>query len=327
MSRVLADSLGFLRNPGELPFVSANDSLPDLDLVHLTAAPPWLGSVGEVITAVKQFRENLALHPNVVIVEKRSDLERTGVLKVVLGLQNAPEYCLSRTTMGLLQEFGVRIVQIAYKDQNEYGGGFAWPAMGLTDHGRILIRVMGQCGMILDLSHAGHQTARDALKFIREEGVRVSVCITHTGCYSVYPHIRNLPDDVLKGVAELGGVVGIYGLTFGLDRTENDWLAVFRHICQAERLAGKEAVCIGSDIPYNAVSAKKDFERFEMMRAKFDADGLLNARYPDYVTDLLGPNKMAWLSKELLTEESDDLNGKNICGRNFLNFLQRSLPE
>ena len=44
---------------------------------------------------------------------------------------------------------------------------------------------------------------------------------SQTGCYSQYRHIRNLPDDVLKSVAELGGIVGISMTTYTNDESDN----------------------------------------------------------------------------------------------------------
>lgn len=317
---IRADSLGFLAAPGSSPVALENLVL---DLIHLTAAPPWVTQSTPLFKVVEDFVREISVPGGHTVVRNRSDLGKTG-LQIVLGLQNAVELSppvdnhLFDAVLRLYEK-GIRIMQLAYQDQNPYGAGFAWPVTGLTTMGRQLIKAMASVGMILDLAHSSHQTARDALKFIASEQLLVPVMISHTGCYRVYPHLRNLPDDVLRGVAKRGGVLGIFGLTFCLHQTSNEFFSAFMpHLRHALEVCGPEAVCVGTDIPYNTESPEAGETRFQQMQEKLDPHGLFNLRCPDYLPGLSGPAKLNYLAASGVPEP--------VLGENLFSFLRRSLP-
>jgi membrane dipeptidase len=98
-------------------------------------------------------------------------------------------------------------------------------------------------GIIPDLSHAGVLTARDVLKTSKKP-----VIISHTGCRALVRNARCAPDEVLKGVGDSGGVVGIFAMSFWL--TEDPVPTVDHYILQLQHVidvAGMDAVGISND--------------------------------------------------------------------------------
>ena len=81
-------------------------------------------------------------------------------------------------------------------DEAEHGG--------LNDEGRAIVREMNRLGMLVDLSHVAATTMHDALDVTTS-----SVIVSHSGCRAVTDHPRNVPDDVLRRIADNGGVVMI----------------------------------------------------------------------------------------------------------------------
>lgn len=75
---------------------------------------------------------------------------------------------------------------------------------GLTDFGREVIREMNRLGMMVDVSHVSAGTLRDVLEVSTAPAIA-----THSSCYAIAPHRRNLTDDQIKAIAKTGGTVQI----------------------------------------------------------------------------------------------------------------------
>jgi membrane dipeptidase len=124
---------------------------------------------------------------------------------IVLGLEGATPIENELDRLDVLFGLGVRQIGIAYNDANALGSGVNEISDGgLTAFGRKAVRRMNQLGLLIDLSHSSDQTALDTCR-----ASRIPVCLTDAGARSVWPTRRMKPDDVLRAVADTGGLVGI----------------------------------------------------------------------------------------------------------------------
>lgn len=73
---------------------------------------------------------------------------------------------------------------------------------GLTHFGRQVVREMNHIGMMVDISHVSVGTMHDAL-----DASGAPLIASHSSCYALAPHPRNIPDEILARVADNGGVV------------------------------------------------------------------------------------------------------------------------
>lgn len=318
-----ADAQAFLGFPGQPPRIE-KDMLLDLALV--TCAPP-AGPCAEsfemTIAAAEMFKGQLAATGAARIV---TSAEQVAIddekVNIVLGLQNLPSDMCTGDDLAWykLRESGVRVISLAYDSINCYGSGCLNFDLGLTDAGEDALCRMQDHGMILDLSHASHRMARQALETIDRRNIDIPVMASHGGCYAVYPHFRNLPDDVLIGIADRGGVVGIANLTFILDRESNSTYAFRRHLEHAVAVCGPHGVVIGSDAPYITYTAEEEQELFGKMKGMIDPDGTWAARCPMYTPELAGPQKMQKMA-------DPPVPGVLQLGLNLRKFFKRSLSE
>jgi membrane dipeptidase len=113
--------------------------------------------------------------------------------------------------LGLLSTFhrlGVRMVGPVHFSNNQFAdsatdpNGKRWN--GLSPLGQALVKEANRLGMILDGSHASDDVL-DQLIDLSE----APVILSHSGVKAVYDHPRNLPDALLRKLADKGGVIQI----------------------------------------------------------------------------------------------------------------------
>lgn len=75
---------------------------------------------------------------------------------------------------------------------------------GLSTFGREVIVRMNRMGMIVDVSHISDESFYDVLEYSS-----APVVASHSCCRSLADHPRNLTDDMIRALAECGGVVQI----------------------------------------------------------------------------------------------------------------------
>lgn len=206
-------------------------------------------------------------------------------------------------------DLGLRMIGLAWAG-TRYCGGTDEPGP-LTDEGRQLISAMAEFNFILDLSHMDEAAAYESLD--RYEG---PVMATHANCAALMRGSetnRHLPDDVIRGLIEREGVIGVIPLnTFlkagwlrknGSRREEvplDTLIAHIDHICQ---LAGdSEHAAIGSD---------------------FDGGFGLQSVPPelDSIADL------PLIARKLMERGYTETDAANVLGGNWLRFLKRNLPS
>ncbi len=88
---------------------------------------------------------------------------------------------------------------------------------GLTVFGREVVREMNRLGMMIDVSHVSDETFFDVL-----EVSRAPVIASHSSTRAVADHPRNMSDEMLRALAEKGGVVMINFYPVYIDEEARD---------------------------------------------------------------------------------------------------------
>lgn len=129
-----------------------------------------------------------------------------GLISVVFALENGSPIQQDINILHELYERGIRSVTLTHSRDNQIcdstTGKGTWG--GLSPFGKELIQEMNRIGMIIDLAHCSDNTIYDVLKI-----TKFPVAFTHGNCRALARQNRNLPDELIKGIAETGGVIGM----------------------------------------------------------------------------------------------------------------------
>ncbi len=133
-------------------------------------------------------------------------IARSGKKAVLLGLEGGNALAASEDTLRSLFDAGVRYVTVTHVNNNSWAESSQSPPSwhGLNDRGRELIRAMNRLGMIVDLSHASDSTFYDVL-----EVTDAPVMLSHSSARARVDNVRNADDEMLRALAENGGVIMI----------------------------------------------------------------------------------------------------------------------
>src|ERR1041384_1582403 len=209
----------------------------------LSAGP---ASWDDLIRAIGWCEREIALHPDVFLKVTRGahlkEAQAQGKMGFIYGVQGLGFIGEDLDRLDTACNLGLRIAQLTYNLRGITGDGCLEQGnAGVSRFGRLAIERIEARRMVLDLSHGGRRTVTEAVAMAKQP------FITHTACAGVYEHPRNTPDDLLRAVAQKGGVVGIYFMPFLRPAAQPHIDDVVRHIEHAVNVAGEDHVGIGTD--------------------------------------------------------------------------------
>ncbi|MEO6984941.1 MAG: dipeptidase [Paralcaligenes sp.] len=206
----------------------------------------WEGfqdTVNNIARMKVQIRDNSDLLTLVRTTHDITLARQTGKTGIVLGFQNAQAFEDNLGYIDAFWDMGVRVVQLTYNTQNLLGTGCYERDGGLSGFGHEAVAEMNRVGMLIDLSHVGAVTAREAITASRQP-----VCYSHCLPSGLKAHPRNKSDEDLRFIAEHGGFIGITMfppfMGAGANATVDDYVAAIDYVIG---LAGEDNVGIGTD--------------------------------------------------------------------------------
>ena len=196
-----------------------------------------------VYDAVEAFPEDLslALAPSDALNNKDK-----GLISIFIGMENGSPIQRSLPLLRMFYRMGVRYMTLTHNGDNDIADsaaeGVRWN--GLSPFGREVVDEMNRLGMIIDMAHVSDKTFYDTLSCSR-----APIVSTHSCCRALASHRRNMTDDMLRAMADKGGVMQVNFYPYFLsDAPANVSVEdVVRHIDHAVNVAGIEGVGIGTD--------------------------------------------------------------------------------
>lgn len=144
--------------------------------------------------------------------------------------------------IGDLKEAGISVLTLCWNGENEIASG-ADAVGGITSFGKKVVAELERSNIIIDVSHLNEESFLDVAKIVSRPFVA-----THSNAYSVCSHRRNLKDDQIKAIRDVGGLIGLnfYVEFLGGDSKKGiDFL--IRHAEHFLKLKCEDVLVIGSD--------------------------------------------------------------------------------
>lgn len=200
----------------------------------------------------RNYQAMMARHGDVLFpVLEAADLDRAGrdgKIGVLLTIEDGGVMGDRLENVRKYYDLGVRLVTLTWNHPNFIGhphsGDPEGMSRGLTDYGRQVVGEMERLGMVIDVSHGS-----DALFFQVAELARKPFVASHSNARAVCGHTRNMRDDMIRLLADKGGVMGLnVGPEFladggGASRVED----MVRQILHIRRVGGSGVLALGSD--------------------------------------------------------------------------------
>ncbi len=178
--------------------------------------------------SLRQFDVTLRLiasQPDLALARTADDIERicrSGRVASLLGVEGGHMVESSPAVLRIFYELGARYMTLTHFDNVPWADAATdrRESRGLTEFGKRLVREMNRIGMFVDLSHVSVDTMVDGL-----DVTRAPVIFSHSNAFAIDPHVRNVPDEVLRRLPANGGVIHVNFIREFVSPQDPEWQA------------------------------------------------------------------------------------------------------
>jgi len=168
-----------------------------------------------------------------------------GRTAIFFGFQNCSPIEDNIGLVEVCHQLGVRFMQLSYNNQSLLAAGcYEVDDPGITRMGRQIIKEMNRVGLVVDMSHSANRSTLEAIEISERP-----IAITHANPSNWYDSLRNKSDDVLKSLAQSGGMLGFSMYPHHLKDKSDCQLEDFcGMIARTADMIGVERIGFGSDL-------------------------------------------------------------------------------
>ena len=294
-----------------------------LDAVHVTVV--YHEDYDEFLQRIKEwdkhFKENsdlIFLGKNYKDIEKAKSEKKTAIF---FGFQNCSPIEDDINLLEKVHEHGCRFMQQTYNNQSLLATG-CYEAIdsGVTNFGKETIKEMNRLGIVIDMSHSAEKSTFDAIEISEKP-----IAITHANPSFWYNARRNKSSELLKTLAQSGGMLGLslyaHHLKDGTKCTLNSFCEM---VAKTADLMEVKNIGIGSDLCLNQPDSVVEWMRNgTWSKNKNYGEGSKNKpgfpKQPDWFLDARGFKNLEIGLKQIGFNENET-NG--ILGNNWYNFYK-----
>ncbi len=254
----------------------------------------------------------------ILIVRKKSDFDNavsSGRLGIILSIQGGMPI---RSNLALLRTFynlGVRLMNLTANERNLLGNScMDRRDGGLSHFGAEVVEEMNRVGMVIDIAQLSPQGCLDVFDLSE-----FPVIASNSNAQALCDHPRNLSDEIIKGLADNGGAMGIHCLPAFLSSNPGANIqSIIDHIEYVVNLVGIDHVGLGPDLLENWPEEKYNciWEKGQDL-----ADTKIDFQYPEGFKSL---TDIPSLYDAILERGYSKNDAAKIMGENFLRVFKET---
>lgn len=207
-------------------------------------------------------------------IEKNS---QEGIMSALLTVEEGGVCKGDLAFLRTLYRLGVRMMTLTWNYPNEIGNPNLYQediyknvvpqfdgSRGLTETGLAFLEEMERLGMIIDVSHLSDAGFLDVLQHTTKPFVA-----SHSNARALCRHGRNLTDEMIRAIAERGGLIGLnyFGMFLEEPNKQGEFASTVKRMAEHARhiiyVGGKECLGLGSD--FDGISGALEMQDCSML--------------------------------------------------------------
>ncbi len=256
----------FMPVPGHCDYLKNADIYRDGEL--------W--DEGFLTVLYRGFKRSVKAHSDLVMHAKNwadyEEAKKVGKMAAFLTVEDGRAVAGKMDHLRALHRAGVSLISLTWNFKNCFGSPNSRDskvmAEGLTEFGKEAIGEMNDLGMIIDVSHLSDGGFYDVAALSKKPFVA-----SHSNARELSPHPRNLTDEMIRILADKGGVMGLnFCPAFLLEDGDGDDSRIedmVRHLLHIKNVGGSEVLALGGDL--DGIEGRLEIDSCEKTLRLFDA--------------------------------------------------------
>ena len=246
---------------------------------------------------------------------------QAGKTAVFFGMQNCRPVEDDLSRIEDLYDRGIRFMQLSYNKACSLATGWFDEERdtGVTLKGREAIAEMNRVGMVVDMSHSAERSTLEAM-----EASTRPIAISHANPRTWRDTGRNKSDDVLKAVADSGGILGLSIYPHHMKEGSMTTLEQFCEMAaRTADLMGAERLGIGSDLCQDQPDSVVRWMRSGIREDENTPppEGVRDVRFPDMPSWFRSNEDIPGIARGLRAVGFSDREVAGIMGNNWYRFM------
>lgn len=300
----------------------------EVDAVHVTIA--YHENFRETVLNIERWNRWFEDFSDVIFQGRTGDdvrrAKETGRTAIFFGFQNPSPIEDDIGLVEVLHTLGARFMQLSYNNQSLLATGcYEAEDPGITRMGKQVIKEMNRVGLVVDMSHSAERSTMEAIELSERP-----IAITHANPAVWHPALRNKSNDMLKALAEAGGMLGFSLYPHHLKDKSHCTLQSFcEMIARTAELMGAENLGIGSDLCQDQPDSVVTWMRTGRWTKEIDygEGSKTDAGFPPMPSWFKDNRDFANIEAGLRAAGLSEDEVAGIMGENWLRFYDRSFGK